>query len=70
MNFIPCKLCRALLLNDWDEKTHMEWHATNGHGGHLEGLVDTLLNGQRVELKYEADENTPYVDNAASVSVD
>lgn len=26
MNLIRCNLCCALLLNEWDEKSHMEWH--------------------------------------------
>lgn len=25
-SILRCKTCYALLLNDWDEKSHMEWH--------------------------------------------
>lgn len=70
MNLIACKLCRALLFNDWDEKTHMEWHAAEMRREQFDQLVRANQKEWSDRFKYDADENTAYVDNAATAFQD
>lgn len=52
VELIRCPICAAALVDEDGEKAHLAWHA------------NAVM--QRFPLRYDADENTPYVDNAGT----